>query len=409
MNEGVHVKRKMVGAVALLASTVFVPVVSSATTVLADGPGVGSPWVVSLGDSYISGEGGRWAGNSNSSSGSVDAGGAAAYYDNASHTAETINRCHRSTAAEIHIGGGVNSLNLACSGAKTSTFTSSDGYFKPGIDFYNSGGNQGQALMLQSFAATHNVKMIQLSIGGNNFGFADIIQACVTDFLTSPSWWKNYCNDDRSVVTNFTTANITAQQNAITGAINNIKTAMANAGYTTAQYKIVVQTYPSPVPNGSGFRYSESGFTRQSTGGCGFWNNDANWANATALVKINNAVKGAATTANGAGNVVVLDLASAFNGRRLCENTVNLMENSGKANWTVAGASDATEWIAQIRTVSTVFGPYYVQESLHPNWWGEKAIRNCVRQAYNGGSVRGGVCNRGTGLNANGEPNMTLA
>lgn len=159
MNEGVHVKRKMVGAVALLASTVFVPVVSSATTVLADGPGVGTPWVVSLGDSYISGEGGRWAGNSNSSSASVDAGGSAAYYDNATHTAETINRCHRSTAAEIHIGGGVNSLNLACSGAKTSTFTSSDGYFKPGIDFYNSGGNQGQALMLQNFAATHNVKI----------------------------------------------------------------------------------------------------------------------------------------------------------------------------------------------------------------------------------------------------------
>lgn len=402
-------KRKMVGAVALLASTVFVPVVSSATTVLADGPGVGSPWVVSLGDSYISGEGGRWAGNSNSSSASVDAGGAAAYYDNAAHTAETINRCHRSTAAEIHIGGGVNSLNLACSGAKTSTFISSDGYFKPGIDFYNSGGNQGQALMLQNFAATHNVKMIQLSIGGNNFNFADIIQSCVSDFLLSPSWWKDYCNDDSSVVANFTTANITAQQNAITGAINNVKTAMANAGYTTAQYKIVVQTYPSPIPNGSGFRYSESGFTRQSTGGCGFWNNDANWANATALVKINNAVKGAATTANGSGNVVVLDLAAAFNGRRLCENTVNLMENSGKANWTVAGASDATEWIAQIRTVSTVFGPYYVQESLHPNWWGEKAIRNCVRQAYNGGNVRGGVCNRGTGLNANGEPNMTLA
>ena len=67
-------------------------------------------------------------------------------------------------------------------------------------------------------------------------------------------------------------------------------TAMANAGYTTAQYRIVVQTYPSPVPNGSGFRYSQSGFTRQSTGGCGFWNNDANWANSTALVRINQAV-----------------------------------------------------------------------------------------------------------------------
>ena len=395
-------------AIAMIAGTVFVPVAAATTTVMADGPGVGAPWVVSLGDSYISGEGGRWAGNSNSSSASVDAGGAAAYFDNGG-TSETINRCHRSTAAEIHIGGGINSLNLACSGAKTSTFTSSDGYFKPGIDFYNSGGNQGQALMLQNFAATHNVKMIQLSIGGNNFNFADIIQTCVTDFLTSPSWWKNYCNDDSSVTANFTTTNVTNQQNAIKGAINNIKTAMANAGYTTAQYKIVVQTYPSPIPNGTGFRYSESGYTRQSTGGCGFWNADANWANSTALVKINNAVKGAATAANTNANIVVLDLAAAFNGRRLCENTVNLMENSGKANWTVAGASDATEWIAQIRTLSTVFGPYYVQESLHPNWWGEKAIRNCVRQAYNGGTIRGGVCNRGTGLNANGEPNMTLS
>ena len=398
--------RKVGLAVAVLAAGFVMPVASQ--TVQADGPGAGAPWVVSVGDSYISGEGGRWAGNSNSSSSSVDAGGNAAYYDNATHTAETINRCHRSTAAEIHIGGGVNSLNLACSGAKVNTFTSSDGYFKPGLDFYQSGANKGQARMLQEFATTHNVKMIQLSIGGNDFNFASIVQTCVTNFLTSPSWWPNYCNDDSSVTSNFTAANVTAKTNAITGAINNIKTAMANAGYSTSQYSIVVQTYPSPVPNSSGFRYSQSGFTRQSTGGCGFWNNDANWANGTALVKINQSVKNAAAAANTGGNVKVMDLAASFNGRRLCENTVNLMENSGKANWTVAGASDATEWIAQIRTLSTVFGPYYVQESLHPNWWGEKAIRNCVRQAYNGGAVRGGVCNRGTGLNANAEPNMTL-
>ncbi|MDP2291676.1 MAG: hypothetical protein Q8M22_10840 [Actinomycetota bacterium] len=399
--------RKVGMAVALLASAFVVPVAGSQVA-QADGPGVGSPWVVSLGDSYISGEGGRWAGNSNNSSASVDAGGAAAYNDNGG-VSETINRCHRSTAAEIHVGGGVNSLNLACSGAKVNTFTSSDGYFKPGIDFYNSGGNKGQALMLQEFAGTHNVKMIQLSIGGNDFNFASIVQTCVTNFLTSPSWWPNYCNDDSSVSNNFTASNVTAKTNLITGAINNVKAAMAAAGYTTSQYTIVVQTYPSPVPTSTGFRYSQSGFTRQSTGGCGFWNNDANWANNTALVKINGSVKNAATAANGAGNVKVMDLAASFNGRRLCENTVNLMENSGKANWTVAGAADSTEWIAQIRTLSTVFGPYYVQESLHPNWWGEKAIRNCVRQAYNGGVPKGGVCNRGTGLNANGEPNMTLA
>jgi hypothetical protein len=402
----------LVAAFATAAALVVVPGapgVPAVPVVHADGPGVGAPWVVSLGDSYISGEAGRWAGNSNNSSSSVDAGGAAAYYDNAGATAEQINRCHRSTAAEIHIGGGVNSLNLACSGARTSTFTSSDGYFKPGIDFYASGANKGQALMLQEFAATHNVTMIQLSIGGNNFGFADIVQRCVTNFLTSPSWWPNYCYDDSAVTSNFTTTNVTNQTNAILGAITNIRTAMANAGYSPTQYTIVSQTYPSPIPRGSGFRYSQSGFTRQSTGGCGFWNRDADWANDTALTKINAAVKNAATTANAtSGNVRIMDVAASFNGRRLCETGVNLMENSGRANWTVAGASDATEWIAQIRTISTVFGPYYVQESIHPNWWGEKALRNCVRQAYNNGSPRGGTCTRGTGLNANGEPNMTL-
>lgn len=403
--------RRLGALVALVATTVGAPAVAMGTAqvVHADGPGVGTPWVVSLGDSYISGEAGRWAGNSNNSSASVDAGGSTAYYDNGG-TSETITRCHRSTAAEIHIGGGVNSLNLACSGARVSTFTDSSGNFKPGIDFYSSGGNQGQALMLQNFAATHNVRMIMLSIGGNDFNFADIVQSCVTDFLLSPSWWPNYCYDDSSVSANFTSANVTAKTTAITGAINNVKTAMANAGYSTGQYTIVVQTYPSPIPSGSGFRYSQSGFTRQSTGGCGFWNKDADWANSTALVKINGAVTSAATAANAAGNVKVMNLAAALNGRRLCETGVNLMENTGLGNWTNPGAVNATEWVAQIRTLSTVFGPYYVQESIHPNWWGEKAIRNCVRQAWNGGSPKGGTCTRGAnGLNANGEPNMVLA
>jgi hypothetical protein len=395
------VRRITIGA---LAALTLVPA-AAIPAAHADGPAVGAPWVVSLGDSYISGEAGRWAGNSNSSSASTDAGGTAAYFDNASHTAETNPGCHRSTAAEITIGGGVSSLNLACSGARTSTFTDSNGNFKPGIDFYSSGSNLGQALALQNFAATHNVTMIELSIGGNNFNFASIVQSCVVDFLTSPSWWPNYCNDDSSVAANFTAANVTSQTAAIRGALANIRTAMANAGYSTSQYTIVQQTYPSPIPSSSGFRYSQSGFTRQSTGGCGFWNNDANWANSTALTTINNAVKNAAT----ASGATILDIAAAFNGRRLCENTVNLMENSGKANWTVAGASDATEWIEQIRTVSTLTGPYQVQESLHPNWWGEKALRNCVRQAYNGGAPHGGTCTHGIGLNVNGEPNMSLA
>jgi hypothetical protein len=372
----------------------------------ADGPGSGSPWVATVGDSYISGEAGRWAGNSNNSSSGIDALGSTAYYDNGSNSAEAIAGCHRSKSAEAFIGGGVNGVNLACSGAKTSTSDGSS--FKPGLDFYSNGSKQGQALALQGFAASHNVKMIALSIGGNNFNFASVVQSCVQDWLLSPSWWKDYCNDDSSVTANFTSANVAAQTAAIKGAILNIRQAMANAGYADGAYTILVQDYESPLPTGSGFRYGESGYTRQNTGGCGFWNNDANWANATALPTINGAVRNAAAQ-TGLSNLKVLELQSAFNGHRLCESTVGLLEEKGLTSWTQAGAVDKSEWVNQIRTVSTVFGPYQVQESLHPNYWGQLALRSCVRQAYNGGATRGGTCTgAGTGLTGAGEPNMTL-
>src|SRR3954467_14334409 len=122
--------------------------------------------VVALGDSAISGEAGRWAGNTNGSPSRTDATGPATYYDNADHTGEAIPGCHRSISAEVHIGGGVPSANLACSGARTYTHFGDDGAFKPGLDFYSdSSGRQGQALALQNYAAGHNVKAVVVLIG----------------------------------------------------------------------------------------------------------------------------------------------------------------------------------------------------------------------------------------------------
>jgi hypothetical protein len=375
----------------------------------ADGPGSGAPWVVSVGDSYISGEAGRWAGNTNMGESHIDALGPTAYYDNASDTAETIPYCHRSKSAEIYLGGGVSGENLACSGAQTGTYTDSSGHFKPGLDFYSdSSGNEGQALMLQQFAATHNVTMVAVSIGGNNFNFASIVQTCVEDFLLTPSWAPSYCSDDSSVTGNFSSSNVAAQTLAITTALLNIHQAMANDGYSDSSYTILVQDYPSPIPDSSGFRYSQSGYTRQSTGGCGFWNADANWANGTALPTIDNAVFTAAAD-TGLSNIRTMDLSSAFNGRRLCENTVGLLEEEGLSSWTATGSENVTEWVNQIRTVSTIDSDYYIQESLHPNYWGQLALRDCLRQAYNGGTVRGGTCTiAGSGLDSQGEPLMTL-
>ena len=129
-------------------------VLGLAPPALADGPGVGTPIVVTLGDSAISGEAGRWAGNTNNSSTRVDALGSTAYWDTA--TGESIPGCHRSKAAQAHIFDvPVPGANLACSGARTyTTGTGSGETFKPGIDFYwDASGRKGQALALQQYAS----------------------------------------------------------------------------------------------------------------------------------------------------------------------------------------------------------------------------------------------------------------
>jgi hypothetical protein len=371
----------------------------------ADGPGSGTPYVVTVGDSYISGEAGRWAGSSNDSETPADALGAHAYHDNATGTAEVIPKCHRSRSAEAYIGGGVGGLNLDCSGARTTTSNGDD--FKPGLDFYDDGaGHLGQAKLLQQFAASHNVKLVAVSIGGNDFNFASIVTSCVTDFLTSPSWYPDYCKDDSSVVANFTSANVTAVRARIATAFQNVRTAMRNAGYGDSAWTLLVQTYPSPIPSGSGFRYAQSGYTRQSVGGCGFWNADADWANSTALPTVNNTVR-AAISQSGLTNTRLLELQSAFNGRRLCEKTVGLYEEVGLTSWTQSTAVDKTEWINQIRTVTTVGSNYYIQESLHPNYWAQLATRSCLRQSYT--QNRGGTCTISTPGLLNGEPHMTLS
>ena len=46
------------------------------------------------------------------------------------------------------------------------------------------------------------------------------------------------------------------------------------------------------------------------------------------------------------------------------------------------GPVDGSEWVDQVRTVSTVGSDYYSQESLHPNAYGERAIGKCIALSY---------------------------
>ena len=61
----------------------------------------------------------------------------------------------------------------------------------------------------------------------------------------------------------------------------------------------------------------------------------------------------------------------------------------------------------EVRTEDS--GPYFEQESLHPDYWGQLAARSCVRQLYAQQTRVNSTCSRaGTGLTSRGEPVMTL-
>ena len=376
-------------------------------------PGQETPWVVSVGDSYISGEGGRWAGNSNSSPDLVDALGSNAYFDNDEGTGERIANCHRSRSAPIHIGEEfARSMNFACSGAFTSTVRKDrNGQFKPGLDFYQGPEGEGQLRMLRDFARTNRVKMIAVSIGLNDFNYGPITETCVRDFLTSLSIAPRYCRDNAEVKKNFTAANIAARTEDIRKAYARIGEAMKDAGYKPDDYVVVATEPPVPIAPSDRIRYPDRGLQRQTTGGCGIYNADIDRLVSGAFPAVARAIENGAR-GSGLDGLRLLKLGGAFDGHRLCEKSTDLVEN-GPGSWKTSGAVDSAEWVAQIRTASTLFGPYQLLEGFHPNYWGQLAVRNCLRSTFRSLSVSGaprtGRCEkRDKGLNVRGEPRMKL-
>ena len=79
---------------------------------------------------------------------------------------------------------------------------------------------------------------------------------------------------------------------------------------------------------------------------------------------MNDTTKNAAAQ-SGITNLVTLDLQNALDGRRLCENGVGLLEETGTSTWQSPGAVDRSEWVSQIRTATTIVGPYQLQEGSH--------------------------------------------
>lgn len=360
-------------------------------------------WVVTLGDSYISGEGARWAGNTSRASKQVDALGADAYLD-VGQKEERDPGCHRAEQSIADLDyAAVRGKNLACSGATTRSRWHGN-VFKPGLDSYSDGnGHRGQIATLRRFAQSHDVAAVVVSIGGNDFGFAPVLARCVSSFVLTVGSQPQYCSDDLDVTSRFTSDRVQAVAGDIAAALGRVDSAMSRAGYRQGAYRLIVLTYPAPVPPGAVFRYPETLRARYVVGGCPLFDADATWAG-TALRSINAAVSRGARR-SGLPNVNLLDMTRAFVGHRLCERGVGQLEEVGLSSWRDAAAVDRLEWVNK---VNASWFLWQLQETVHPGYFGMLAERACVRQALRAASRRVSRCVIAAEGLRSGEPAMTL-
>ena len=331
------------------------------------GPGAGPTAVVSLGDSYISGEAGRWAGNSVTPVG--DKSGTDRACQPAGPTCQVdksrvyvggsdANGCHRSDVAEI-ISASIavaERINLACSGGQTKNI------FRAASGGVGQNGEQPQGDQLLPVARAKDVKLIVLSIGGNDLGFADIVASCLTSYATrtGPCEPKEQPGLD---------AKIPAATAAVGKAIDEIRAVMSDAGYTQGQYRLVLQTYPSVVPRAAEARYTENDPQRASQG-CPFYDQDLTWARDRAAPQIGSMVKAAAASRG----TEVLELRDALQGHEICSVTA-------KAATPVEGVDAASgEW-GRFTGASTV-QQGDLQEAFHPNAFAQRALGTCLTGVF---------------------------
>lgn len=329
------------------------------------GPTSSTTAIVALGDSFSSGEAGRWQGNSLNMFGTRDGTDRAArctlgifcsYDATRVYGSSYSNGCHRADVAPIKSAAiSVNEKhNLACSGARTENiWRASQG----GVTFK---GEAPQADQLLPIAQQKNVKLVLLNITANDLGFADHVIDCTV------AWTLGFtCNaqEQAEIV-----AGLPAAANGLRKAIDEVRAVMSAAGYSTSQYKFVVQGYASPIPVGANIRYPESSWDRLTVGGCPFYNVDADWAKNTATPTIVNNMR----TVAAEKGVRFLDVRDSLNGHEVCHRSSSLVTSSGPNPIT-------KEWV---RWVNSGCCQGDAQESLHPNAYGERAIGKCIALSY---------------------------
>lgn len=319
------------------------------------------PLLVSVGDGFISGEAGRWAGNSNDDGdgfAGTDRAWSAASDESDPHIvygASYDDGCNRSDSAEVNSAyGSDRRVNLACSGATSSAvlFPAHGGQpFK---------GEPSQAQQLQQTVIGHPVNAVVVSVGGNDLGFSDVITACAKEFVKP--FGGEPCSPEQAGIV---AERLPAMRSAVAAALADVRTAMANGGHPAGTYRLILQSYPGPLPAAAHIRYPGDKYDRLTTGGCPFFDKDLTWAHDELVPAISDSIAQVAREQR----TEFLDLSHALDGREVCADT----------DHQVTGAEPPSgirsEWV---RFVTSGVGQGQRQESLHPNYYGQIALGTCL-------------------------------
>ena len=355
----------------------------------AAGPGSSQTAIVSLGDSYISGEAGRWQGNSINATGNRDGTDRAAYnctatvcsYDGSRvYGLSAVNGCDRSDVAEIKSATiAVDAkVNIACSGATTANI------FRASNGGKSEKGEAPQADQLAGYARHYNVKLVIMSIGGNDLGFASIVQACATAYLSAQGPCKNAQQQQLD-------ANFLPALRGVVKAIDEVRAVMTAAGYS--KFRFILQSYPSVFVRASENRYPEADRAqRGAIGGCPSYDADADWARDSVVTQISNGLRFVAI----AKGLQFLELRDAFQGREICS------KSTSQASLGHPPSPTTSEWGRFLNESTPSQG--VLQETVHPNAYGQRALGRCLTLIYNI-STYGGDCRNTPGQGPEG---MTL-
>ncbi|GAA1828474.1 hypothetical protein [Actinomadura chokoriensis] len=345
------------------------------------------PVAVSLGDSFISGEAGRWWGNGDLAAAAFCTRGGtdrAAYrfagfcrydpkrvYGNTAVDPRhpTTTGCHRSDVAEINGTRQVEltPVNLACSGAETQHILSEP--YKEN--------KESQAELLRTLAGTHQVKLIVVSIGGNDLNVSGVLRHCTDQYMNSRPSCAATGEGERIL------AQLPRVATNVGKVIDKIRQVMNAAGSPSGSYKLILQSYPSPVPTSAKVRdiFPEAGggkTKRTLVGGCPLWNADFDLMHDTLTPAIDATLRKVAADKN----VTFLSMLHALDGHALCENGTRQAgpsEDAGKLG-------SQMEWV-RYGTAGMRVSQGYQQESVHPNAFAQQFQGRCLAAAYQNPSL----------------------